>query len=59
MAISFLFLFRLYLFYEKCFIHLTEGEIYGMIKKDNVYDSFNKLESIWDEYNVYEKVDKQ
>lgn len=30
----------------------------GMKKKENVYESFNKLEQIWDEYNVYEKVDK-
>lgn len=26
-------------------------------KKDEVVDSFNKLENIWDEYGVYEKVD--
>lgn len=30
----------------------------GMRKKDVVYDTFNKLEEIWDEYNVYEKVDR-
>ncbi len=30
----------------------------GMKKKENVYLSFNKLEKIWDEYNVYKKVDK-
>lgn len=31
----------------------------GMRKKDNVYQSFDKLEQIWDEYNVYEKVDNK
>ena len=30
----------------------------GMRKKENVYSSFDKLEKIWDEYNVYEKVEK-
>lgn len=29
----------------------------GMRKKDNVYSSFDKLEKIWAEYNVYEKVE--
>lgn len=29
----------------------------GMRKKSNVYTSFDKLEEIWDEYNVYEKVE--
>lgn len=31
----------------------------GMRKKENVYSSFDKLEKIWDEYNVYEKVDNK
>lgn len=30
----------------------------GMRKKDNVYSNFDKLEKIWDEYNVYEKVEE-
>lgn len=29
----------------------------GMRRKDQVYDTFEKLESIWDEYQVYEKYD--
>ncbi|NSW90441.1 MAG: MurR/RpiR family transcriptional regulator [Firmicutes bacterium] len=29
----------------------------GMKKHDEVYDIFNKLEKIWDEYQVYEKYD--
>ena len=29
----------------------------GMRRKDSVYASFDKLEKIWDEYNVYEKVE--
>jgi len=28
-------------------------------KKTEVVDSFNKLENIWDEYGVYEKVDEK
>lgn len=29
----------------------------GLKKKDEVADTFERLEKIWDEYNVYEKVD--
>ncbi|MFY9569728.1 MAG: MurR/RpiR family transcriptional regulator, partial [Acetivibrionales bacterium] len=29
----------------------------GMRKKKSVYDTFEKLEKIWDEYQVYEKYD--
>ena len=29
----------------------------GMRKKEGVYDTFEKLEKIWDEYQVYEKYD--
>jgi DNA-binding MurR/RpiR family transcriptional regulator len=29
----------------------------GMRRKEHLYETFEKLESIWDEYQVYEKVD--
>lgn len=29
----------------------------GMRRKEHLYETFGKLESIWDEYQVYEKVD--
>lgn len=29
----------------------------GMRKKESVYNTFERLETIWDEYNVYEKYD--
>jgi DNA-binding MurR/RpiR family transcriptional regulator len=29
----------------------------GMRRKEHVYDTFEKLEKIWDEYQVYEKYD--
>lgn len=31
----------------------------GMRKKQHVYDTFEKLEKIWDEYQVYEKYDSE
>ena len=29
----------------------------GLKKRDEVADTFRRLEDIWDDYNVYEKVD--
>ena len=29
----------------------------GMKKKESVYNTFERLEAIWDEYQVYEKND--
>jgi DNA-binding MurR/RpiR family transcriptional regulator len=29
----------------------------GMRKKESIYNTFEKLETIWDEYQVYEKYD--
>jgi DNA-binding MurR/RpiR family transcriptional regulator len=31
----------------------------GMRRKDHVYETFGKLEKIWDEYQVYEKYDTE
>ena len=31
----------------------------GMRKKDQISEAFNKLENIWDEYQVYEKLDNE
>lgn len=31
----------------------------GMRKKDQISEAFNRLESIWDEYQVYEKLDNK
>lgn len=30
----------------------------GMRKKEDIYNTFEKLENVWDEYEVYEKVDQ-
>jgi hypothetical protein len=31
----------------------------GMRKKKSLYETFEKLEKIWDEYQVYEKYDME
>ena len=31
----------------------------GMRKQNEISDTFNKLEAIWDEYQVYEKLDNE
>lgn len=31
----------------------------GLKKRDEVADTFRRLEDIWDDYNVYEKVDSK
>ena len=35
----------------------TFAEISRKKRIEEVYNNFNKLESIWDEYQVYDKVD--